>query len=207
MSFKQKFTDLLYARILITSGNCLTAITCHQEWRSPKGAKDMSSAEQKAQASTVSTTYHEVSAKKTQVLDPLWQAPFLLQVPHRSVVHVSPSSSTLSHFPPSPPNHLHQILWNWHPESTLGADLRRPLNRTGKVTSTRVSHFLKAWHRAYLLYPSRVKILCKTVKVVDRHNKNGPRKKWTVSSAIKKETGNNCNNSGFSTMIDADQRE
>jgi hypothetical protein len=98
-------------------------------------------------------------------------------------------------------------LWNWHPESTLGADLRRPLNRTGKVTSTRVSHFLKAWHRAYLLYPSRVKILCKTVKVVDRHNKNGPRKKWTVSSAIKKERGNNCNNCGFSTMIDADQRE
>jgi hypothetical protein len=31
----------------------------------------MSSAEQKAQASTVSTTYHEVSAKNAQVLCPL----------------------------------------------------------------------------------------------------------------------------------------
>jgi hypothetical protein len=100
----------------------------------------------------------------------------------------------------------HQVLLIISTKS-CGTDRRRPPNRTGKVTSIRVSHFLKAWHRAYLVYPSRVKILCKTVKMVDRHNKNGPRKKWTVSSAIKKERGNNCNNSGFSTMIDADQQE
>jgi hypothetical protein len=76
-------------------------------------------------------------------------------------------------FPPNPPNHLHPILWHWltsgeHP----GCWPKKPslLNRTVRVTRSRASHFLKAWHLAYLLYPSQVKILCKTLHRGDRRH-------------------------------------